>query len=347
MMILAYALIMGICGTIFFYIGISMGWLYLFMGTVLGSAVVPVALSITWSKANTSGCIAGAIGGFVAGLIAWLVTASQLNNHVLTAATTGQNYPMLAGNVASIVIGGVISIVWTLIVSSLDYFMSTRLITDHYLQKPNTTFTWAETRAINSVQAHVNYKPKTETPAEDDEKAGSEEDKNVHGVTELTQPVEDIADSSNLKGITSEADLDRAALKKAFKFSVWSSVALFVILIILVPLPLFFSKVVYGVKGFTAWTAIGMIWMFLAIFIVVLYPVYESREALGMVVRGVVKVGSPFMSSLRHADPFNRISSAGAAASLLRPLLRPPRRARFQFPHFIVIFFTFWSAGTL
>lgn len=61
-------------------------------------------------------------------------------------------------------------------------------------------------------------------------------------------------------------------------------------MIILVPLPLFFSKVVYGVKGFTAWTAIGIIWMFLAVFTVVLYPVWESREALAMVTKGIVKV---------------------------------------------------------
>jgi urea-proton symporter len=33
---------MGIAGTIFFYIGVSMGWLYTFMGVLLGSAVVPI-----------------------------------------------------------------------------------------------------------------------------------------------------------------------------------------------------------------------------------------------------------------------------------------------------------------
>jgi hypothetical protein len=33
---------MGIAGTIFYYIGVSMGWLYTFMGVLLGSAVVPI-----------------------------------------------------------------------------------------------------------------------------------------------------------------------------------------------------------------------------------------------------------------------------------------------------------------
>lgn len=116
-MIVAFALFMGVAGTIFFYIGISMGWLYLFMGTLLGSAVVPVALSITWKSANTNGCIAGAVGGLVAGMIAWLVATAKLNNNVINAVTAGGNYPMLAGNVASIAVGGIISVAWTLLVS--------------------------------------------------------------------------------------------------------------------------------------------------------------------------------------------------------------------------------------
>jgi Na+/proline symporter len=49
------------------------------MGVILGSAVVPIALCITWSKANKWGCIGGSVAGFVAGLIAWLVTTSTLN----------------------------------------------------------------------------------------------------------------------------------------------------------------------------------------------------------------------------------------------------------------------------
>ena len=79
-MVAFFALCMGLAGVIFFYIGVSMGWLYTFMGVILGSAVVPIALCITWSKANKWGCISGAIAGFFAGVIAWLVTTSTLNS---------------------------------------------------------------------------------------------------------------------------------------------------------------------------------------------------------------------------------------------------------------------------
>lgn len=65
-----------------------------------------------------------------------------------------------------------------------------------------------------------------------------------------------------------------------------------VIGIFLVPLPLFFASTVYGVRGFTAWVVIGIIWVFCAIATVVITPVYESRESLSQIGRGIVKVRS-------------------------------------------------------
>ena len=43
-----------------------------FMGVILGSAVVPIALCVTWTKANRMGCIVGSVAGFVLGIIAIL-----------------------------------------------------------------------------------------------------------------------------------------------------------------------------------------------------------------------------------------------------------------------------------
>jgi Na+/proline symporter len=50
-----------------------------FMGVLLGSAVVPIALCVTWKKASKMGCIVGAVFGLVCGIIAWLVTTAKLN----------------------------------------------------------------------------------------------------------------------------------------------------------------------------------------------------------------------------------------------------------------------------
>ncbi|KAG8957870.1 hypothetical protein FRC03_009740 [Tulasnella sp. 419] len=255
-MIVAFALFMGCIGTAFYYIGLSMGWLYLFMGTVLGSAVVPIALCITWRRASKIGCVSGAVLGLIFGLIAWLVTTACLNDNVITVVTSGGDYEMLAGNLVAIGVGGIVAVVVS------------------YL-KPDNEFDFAITRAINS--GTIEHSEQVDVGEDSDEKGSVKEKVEVARVVEKHV------------GITEDKDLDPVQLKKAFKFAVWSSVALFVLLILIIPLPLFFSQVVYGVKGFTTWVSVGIIWVFLAAFTVVLYPIWESREALVMVTKGVTK----------------------------------------------------------
>lgn len=254
-MVAFFALCMGLAGLIFFYIGVSMGWLYTFMGVILGSAVVPIALCVTWSKANKWGCILGSIAGFAAGIIAWLVTTSTLNGGVINVTTSGGDFEMLAGNLASIGVGGIIACVASLIWPENYDFEPTRKIN----------------RKINLSQdgdvkvEDVDYDKK--------EKEGSV----IH-----TQSVSDVNSSE-------DDDLNPVGLKKAFRFAAWSSVALLVVMILLIPLPLFFAQTVYGVRGLTAWVVIGILWTFLSTFTVVLYPLYESREALMQIGCGIVK----------------------------------------------------------
>jgi urea-proton symporter len=59
--------------------------------------------------------------------------------------------------------------------------------------------------------------------------------------------------------------------------------------ILVIPLPLFFSQVIYGVKGLSAWVVIGIIWTFAAAITVVLYPLWESRIEIVQVCKGIVK----------------------------------------------------------
>ncbi|KAG6854515.1 hypothetical protein C0991_005427 [Blastosporella zonata] len=255
-MVVVYALIMSIAGLIFFYIGVSMGWLYTFMGVVLGSAVVPIALCVTWKKANKWGCIVAVVGGFLAGIVAWLVTTSTLNGSVINVTTSGGDYEMLAGNLASIGTGGIIAVVWSL-VSPAD-------------------FDFEITRAINAPHHHTTSPPNVSI-----EKADDEDDKKV--------PSAEVESVSDVGGLTEETDLDPVELNKAFKFAAWSSLALLIIMIFIIPLPLFFAQTIFGVRGLEAWVIIGIIWVFCSCFAVVLYPLWESRQALHMVSRGILK----------------------------------------------------------
>ena len=68
---------MGLLSIILNEIGLTLGWVYLFMGVVIGSAVIPVSMVLTWKKASAKGAIAGALLGQICAIIAWLVSADK------------------------------------------------------------------------------------------------------------------------------------------------------------------------------------------------------------------------------------------------------------------------------
>ena len=55
---------------------ISLGWIYLLMGVLIGSAVIPISLCLFWSRLTGPAMMTGAIGGAVLGLVSWLVVSS-------------------------------------------------------------------------------------------------------------------------------------------------------------------------------------------------------------------------------------------------------------------------------
>lgn len=224
------------------------------MGVILGSAVVPIALAVTWSKANKWGCVWGAITGFFTGITAWLVTTTTLNDGVINVVTTGGNFEMLAGNIASIGVGAIIATLSSLIWPA--------------------NFDWGITRAVNKPVSTLEMTHEEKIDPDSDDK---EADVSVKG--SVAGDTDDII----------QDELDHVALKKAFRFATTSSVALFVILILIIPLPLFFSQHVYDVADLTGWVAVGIAWTFLSAISVVLYPLWESRRALLQVASGIYK----------------------------------------------------------
>lgn len=103
------------------------------------------------------------------------------------------------------------------------------------------------------------------------------------------EKLEEVVPQSINNAAEVDDELDPVALNKAFIFASWSSVALLVIMIILIPLPLFFASTVYSKGGLTVWVIVGIAWTFCSAIAVVLYPLWESRAALTQIVRGIVK----------------------------------------------------------
>ncbi|KAL1315857.1 urea-proton symporter DUR3-like isoform X1 [Arachis hypogaea] len=139
--VLGFGCFMGLLAVILNKAGVSLGWMYLAMGVLIGSAVLPIAFLLLWRKANAIGAILGTIIGCIMGIITWISVTKAEYGHI-NLDTTGRNAPMLAGNLVSILIGGgvhgVCSMLWP------------------------QNYDWSSTKQITVVE-----KEKTELPAEE------------------------------------------------------------------------------------------------------------------------------------------------------------------------------------
>jgi hypothetical protein len=55
--------------------GLNLGWVYLFMGIIIGSAVIPLWNMMTWDKASGPGAIISAWSGLILAVTGWMVGA--------------------------------------------------------------------------------------------------------------------------------------------------------------------------------------------------------------------------------------------------------------------------------
>ncbi len=97
------------------------------MGVIIGSAVVPVAYCLCWSKCTAKAAIAGAICGLIAGVVSWLSTAYALYGEI-SLASTGNDYPMLTGNLFAIFGSAIICTAWSLVQPDAYDWQTTREI---------------------------------------------------------------------------------------------------------------------------------------------------------------------------------------------------------------------------
>lgn len=122
--IVAYGLIMGVFAIILQTLGLNLGWVYLFMGIMIGSAVIPLWNLMTWDKASGTGAVIAAWGGLVLAMIGWIVGA-QIQSGSVSVATLGTNQVMLAGNLIAILSSGFIHYVYSKFIDPQEYDFST------------------------------------------------------------------------------------------------------------------------------------------------------------------------------------------------------------------------------
>jgi hypothetical protein len=125
---------------------------------------------------------------------------------------------MLAGNLASIGVGGIVAVVTSLIVRLLALPLEPGLTL--YLSQWPDNFDFEATRAINKPTAGEKGLKATEG-SDNGSKHELEKEKDPRGVITATASVK-----SSFDAVQGEDELDPIALTKAFKFATWSSLGL-------------------------------------------------------------------------------------------------------------------------
>ena len=225
------------------------------MGVLISSAVLPVTFSLLWRKQNVQAACIAPIGGLCISITAWLVCAKVYSGNI-TLATTGTDQAMLAGNLGALIGGGAISVILSLL-------------------KPDD-YSFEATRSLKQVTDDVIGTPGSNNSSED---FVEDEKKTKLATIEVSRPAEGW-------GFDREED---AKLAKASKFARWSSGVLTVVLILLWPLPMFFSKYVFTKEFYTGWVVLSIVWAICSTIAVTIYPIWESRVAIKEVFVGMYR----------------------------------------------------------
>jgi Na+/proline symporter len=121
--IVFFGLIMGAMAIALQEIGLNLGWVYLFMGIVIGSSVIPLWNMMTWDKASGTGAVIAAWTGFFLALTGWL-SGAYIQSGEITIATLGSNEVMLSGNLIAILSSGLIHYVYSKFIDPQNYDFS-------------------------------------------------------------------------------------------------------------------------------------------------------------------------------------------------------------------------------
>ncbi|MGI0093223.1 MAG: sodium:solute symporter family transporter, partial [Nitrosotalea sp.] len=253
MVVLFFGCGMGLLGISIIQFGFSLQFIYLTMGIIIGSAVVPIALTLTWKKTNKIAASSGALVGLFLGIGAWLYSAYVLFGQV-SLSSTSQSIPLLLGNVISISSGGLIVFLGSLIHPS------------------NFNFNIMKQKIIVI-------------------------DERIRSII--------------------ERDNDENFLKNAAKFTYRYSVVLSIILIVVIPVPLYVSEYVFSEMSYQIWIIVGIVWVSVSTIVIVGMPIFEAKH---FVKRVILSISNKFRYETEYFEQQNKEKSGNTSADDLTNL---------------------------
>ncbi|KAJ5884356.1 hypothetical protein N7504_011928 [Penicillium tannophilum] len=280
------------------YGGANMTWINYLRPVISCPGIIPLILTLFWSRQTRLAAIVAPILGFFTGLAVWLATAKSMYGAV-NIDTTSNEYPALYAAIASFFSPALYSVLLSLYNPyQFDWreFLRIELTDEAQLHAASDTSTLNEgvesheedpssalkdpKSSVNSMPATIQSEPKHDLDPE-----------RIHALGEKSCPTTSPSISTiqflNLDDI--QHPFDDATLKELYKWlkiACVSFVVLFLVTVIVWPLPLY-RDYIFTKSFFSGWTTVAIIWQFGAFGAVVIYPLYDGRHAIATGARGI------------------------------------------------------------
>ncbi|KAJ5978517.1 hypothetical protein N7501_001859 [Penicillium viridicatum] len=283
------------------YGGANMTWIGYLRPIISCPGIIPMILTLFWSRQTRIAAIISPVLGFFSGLAVWLATTKYMYGHI-NITTTSNPYPALYAAIASFFTPALYSVVLSLYKPyRFDWrvFLRIELADQAEIQSPSDTSTLNESSeevhasdpkgVDGSITPVVNSQPQSIN--NDPERIGDISEKHTTKQTLSPSSVEISLDDI-------QHPFDDKTLKELYR---WLKIAWYmfgaIVLITFVawPLPLY-RDYIFTKSFFAGWVVVAIIWQFAAFGAVVIFPLYDGRQDIAIGARGIWKTSKQYIS---------------------------------------------------
>ena len=235
-----------------------------------------VGLVLLWSRMSTVATLLAPWIGFSGGMISWFVVTSKRSGSI-SILSTGDVVNAVAGNITSWALGGIVSIVLSLLFPWKFVSADPEAI--------------ARNQKINGDSTPIQGIPEDESPTVSELVAAMEkkpvEEPSSSSVPDTLVPTgNELVDFLESKHVR---PLGPDEYRKANRIAVVFNYVFLLVAIILVPFTLFGTEWIFTEAGFTGWIVVSFLWVWCSMCICVIWPLVESWSTIWRITKGMVK----------------------------------------------------------
>lgn len=270
------------------YGGADMTWIGYFRPILSCPGIIPLALTLCWSRQTRLAAILAPVLGFFSGLAVWLGTAYAIYG-VINMQTTEGSLPALFGAITSFFSPAIYSVVislWRPSVFDWRRFLLAEIVEEERLHKEDDI-------EGDNHQAPRRRRQQQSNPAVVDSsqhQAGADDnEKGSNTVADVNNSGLDSDSSTEISLDDVQHPFDESTLRELrrwYRIACYIFVGIVLVTFVAWPMPLY-RDYIFSKTFFKSWTTVAIIWQFFAFFAVVVYPLYDGRYEIAKGARGV------------------------------------------------------------